>query len=132
MELPASTDDNEELSAMSDPDAVDIQDALLDDMESDDNNSFDDDTQQDEVDVLDEEESTSKAGKERPSFYQIASKYKTDKVDLHHYEGIYTHLLEPIRDNSVKFLEIGLGCDSDYGAYILVFIISHISNLRVQ
>jgi hypothetical protein len=127
MELPASASDNEELSAMSELDAVDNQDALLDDMESDETNSYDVDTQQDEIDDLEEEESPPpKAGKGRPSFYEIASKYKTDKVDLHHYEGIYTHLLEPIRDHSVKFLEIGLGCDSDYGTYNAFFASSHL------
>jgi frataxin-like iron-binding protein CyaY len=51
----------------------------------------------------------------RLSFYEIAKKHGTDKVTSHKYHNIYQKYLEPIRDNRLKFLEIGLGCDMGYG-----------------
>jgi hypothetical protein len=49
--------------------------------------------------------------KDRPSFTDIALKYGTDKVTDHHYQFMYEKYLAPIRDESLKMLEIGLGCD---------------------
>ncbi|TAQ88965.1 hypothetical protein B7494_g2726 [Chlorociboria aeruginascens] len=51
----------------------------------------------------------------RPSFYDIALKYGTDKVTTHHYELMYTPMLDPLRDRPLKMLEIGLGCNMNYG-----------------
>ena len=68
----------------------------------------------------------------RPSFYDIAKKFGTDKVTDHHYnfseyqasswtrtfaeqETVYEKYLEPLRDRKLKMLEIGLGCDMSYG-----------------
>lgn len=51
----------------------------------------------------------------RPSFYEIALKHGTDKVTTHHYERMYEHRLAPLRDKPIKILEIGFGCDMDYG-----------------
>jgi len=50
-----------------------------------------------------------------PSFYEIATKFGTDKVNSHHYERMYEHRLAPLRNQHVKFLEIGLGCNMNYG-----------------
>ncbi|PMD60376.1 uncharacterized protein K444DRAFT_629346 [Hyaloscypha bicolor E] len=55
------------------------------------------------------------AGATRPSFLEIATKWGTDKVTVHHYNYMYEKYLEPIRDKSLKMLEIGLGCDMSYG-----------------
>ncbi|PMD27803.1 hypothetical protein NA56DRAFT_640571 [Hyaloscypha hepaticicola] len=51
----------------------------------------------------------------RPSFYDIATKYGTDKVTVHTYHRMYEHRLAPLRDQKIKMLEIGLGCDMGYG-----------------
>lgn len=48
----------------------------------------------------------------RPTFYDIALSHGTDKVVDHHYHHMYQKYLEPYREQPVKFLEIGLGCDS--------------------
>ncbi|KAF4628041.1 hypothetical protein G7Y89_g10111 [Cudoniella acicularis] len=53
--------------------------------------------------------------KSRPSFTEIGRKYGTDKVTNHHYNYMYEKYLEPMRDKPLKMLEIGLGCDMDYG-----------------
>jgi len=51
----------------------------------------------------------------RPSFLEIAKKYGTDKVSTHSYHHMYHKYLEPLRDQPLKMLEIGLGCDMGYG-----------------
>lgn len=51
----------------------------------------------------------------RPSFYDIGTKFGTDKVTRHHYQQMYEHRLAPFRDRRIKMLEIGLGCNMDYG-----------------
>ncbi|KAF4625290.1 hypothetical protein G7Y89_g12880 [Cudoniella acicularis] len=55
-----------------------------------------------------------KLGK-RPSFYEIANIHGTDKVTTHHYQQMYEHRLAPFRDKPIKMLEVGLGCDMNYG-----------------
>merc|ERR1712093_204385 len=52
---------------------------------------------------------------DRPSFLDIATKYGTDKVTTHHYNYMYQKYLEPLRDDKIKVLEIGLGCNMGYG-----------------
>jgi len=49
------------------------------------------------------------------TFLEIASKYGTDKVTVHSYHHMYSKYLEPMRTKPIKMLEIGLGCDMDYG-----------------
>ncbi|CAG8972746.1 hypothetical protein HYALB_00006837 [Hymenoscyphus albidus] len=68
------------------------------------------------------EESSTKGGKEessekkgRPSFTEIAMKWGTDKVTGHNYHYMYEKYMEPIRDRKIKMLEIGLGCNMNYG-----------------
>ncbi|KAL3423527.1 hard-surface induced protein [Phlyctema vagabunda] len=51
----------------------------------------------------------------RPSFYDVASREGTDKVTSHHYQYMYESRLSPMRDQRIKFLEIGLGCSMGYG-----------------
>lgn len=51
----------------------------------------------------------------RPDFEQIARKYGTDKVTTHQYQFMYDKYLSSIRDDQLKVLEIGLGCNMDYG-----------------
>ncbi|TVY82670.1 8-demethyl-8-alpha-L-rhamnosyl tetracenomycin-C 2'-O-methyltransferase [Lachnellula suecica] len=51
----------------------------------------------------------------RPTFFEIAESYGTDKVTTHHYEQMYEKRLAPFRDRRVKMLEIGLGCGMSYG-----------------
>jgi len=51
----------------------------------------------------------------RKTWKEIATHYGTDKVTTHHYERLYEHLLAPYRDKPLKMLEIGLGCDMNYG-----------------
>ncbi|KAH6609004.1 hypothetical protein Trco_002350 [Trichoderma cornu-damae] len=51
----------------------------------------------------------------RPGFEQIARKYGTDKVTTHKYQFMYDKYLSGIRDEPLKVLEIGLGCNMDYG-----------------
>lgn len=48
-------------------------------------------------------------------FLQIAKTTKTDKVTTHHYEHLYDKYLEPIKGEKLQFMEIGLGCDMNYG-----------------
>ena len=40
----------------------------------------------------------------------------TDKISSHAYETMYGMFILPLRERKVKMLEIGLGCDSRYGA----------------
>jgi hypothetical protein len=47
----------------------------------------------------------------RPNFEQIARKYGTDKVTTHKYQSMYDKYLSDIRDDQLKVLEIGLGCN---------------------
>lgn len=47
----------------------------------------------------------------RPNFEQIARKYGTDKVTTHKYQFMYDKYLSGIRDEELKVLEIGLGCN---------------------
>lgn len=47
----------------------------------------------------------------RPDFEQIARKYGTDKVTTHQYQFLYDKYLSGIRDDQLKVLEIGLGCN---------------------
>lgn len=68
--------------------------------------------------------------KDRPSFTEIANKWGTDKVTTHNYHyskftfppksknpnsnqetQVYEKYMEPIRDEPLKMLEIGLGCE---------------------
>lgn len=56
-----------------------------------------------------------KVDTKRPSFFEIGTKYGTDKVTAHHYQHMYEKYLEPLRDEPLKMLEIGLGCDMSYG-----------------
>ncbi|PTB65919.1 hypothetical protein BBK36DRAFT_1120596 [Trichoderma citrinoviride] len=48
-------------------------------------------------------------------FEQTAQKYGTDKVTTHKYQFMYDKYLSGSRDEEVKVLEIGLGCNMDYG-----------------
>ncbi|KAH8678025.1 hypothetical protein BX600DRAFT_507009 [Xylariales sp. PMI_506] len=50
-----------------------------------------------------------------PSFYDIGFKHGTDKVKGHHYWFMYDKYLPAIRNKKLKMLEIGLGCNMDYG-----------------
>ncbi|KFX86715.1 hypothetical protein V495_08671 [Pseudogymnoascus sp. VKM F-4514 (FW-929)] len=52
---------------------------------------------------------------DRPSFREIGKKHGTDKVTVHRYHHMYEKYLEPLRDEKLKMLEIGLGCDMSYG-----------------
>ncbi|PVH73791.1 hypothetical protein DL98DRAFT_606296 [Cadophora sp. DSE1049] len=51
----------------------------------------------------------------RSSCFEIATKHGTDKVNPHHYNYMYEKYLDPIRDQPLKMLEIGLGCNMAYG-----------------
>ncbi|THY55669.1 hypothetical protein D6C99_03084 [Aureobasidium pullulans] len=51
----------------------------------------------------------------RPSFYEVAAKYGTDKVTAHSYHHMYEKYLPAVRMKRIKMLEIGLGCDMGYG-----------------
>lgn len=51
----------------------------------------------------------------RPSWREIAFKHGTDKVTTHHYQYMYEKHLQPLRDQPLKMLEIGLGCNMNYG-----------------
>lgn len=46
-----------------------------------------------------------------PSFHEIALKHGTDKVTDHQYHYMYDKYLPAIRNEKIKMLEIGLGCD---------------------
>ncbi|KFY08927.1 hypothetical protein V492_05780 [Pseudogymnoascus sp. VKM F-4246] len=60
-------------------------------------------------------EETPKVDTKRPSFREIGTKYGTDKVTAHRYHHMYEKYLQPLRDEPLKMLEIGLGCDMSYG-----------------
>lgn len=45
----------------------------------------------------------------------IANETGTDKFSVHMFQHLYEELLEPLRSLPVRFLEIGLGCDMNYG-----------------
>ncbi|KAM4058029.1 methyltransferase [Hirsutella rhossiliensis] len=49
------------------------------------------------------------------SFEQVALKHGTDKVTTHSYQHMYEKYLLPLRSLPLKMLEIGLGCNMDYG-----------------
>ncbi|KAJ3279227.1 hypothetical protein HK104_001648 [Borealophlyctis nickersoniae] len=51
-----------------------------------------------------------KPAPEPPSWYELAAAAGTDKVNFHHYENLYEQYLPRLRNQHVKFLEIGLGC----------------------
>ncbi|KAH7028054.1 uncharacterized protein B0I36DRAFT_146617 [Microdochium trichocladiopsis] len=52
----------------------------------------------------------------QPSFLEIATKHGTDKVTDHQYQYMYEKHLSPIRNQKkLKMLEIGLGCNMNYG-----------------
>ena len=52
----------------------------------------------------------------RPSkFYRLAHSLGTDKVTSHQYQTLYEKYLEPIKDHSLRLLEVGLGCGMSYG-----------------
>ncbi|KAK6221917.1 hypothetical protein LQW54_001137 [Pestalotiopsis sp. IQ-011] len=51
-----------------------------------------------------------------PSFHEIALKYGTDKVTDHQYWFMYDKHFPAIRQQKLKMLEIGLGCDMEYDA----------------
>jgi hypothetical protein len=46
-----------------------------------------------------------------PTFHEIALKYGTDKVTDHQYWFMYDKYFPALRNQRVKMLEIGLGCD---------------------
>jgi hypothetical protein len=48
-------------------------------------------------------------------FYTIAKKHGTDKVTFHHYYHMYETYLSQRRCDNLTFMEIGLGCNMDYG-----------------
>ncbi|KAK7962550.1 uncharacterized protein PG986_003375 [Apiospora aurea] len=50
-----------------------------------------------------------------PTFHEIALKYGTDKVTTHQYWFMYDKHFPAIRNKKLKMLEIGLGCDMNYG-----------------
>ncbi|PKS11718.1 hypothetical protein jhhlp_001706 [Lomentospora prolificans] len=49
------------------------------------------------------------------SWYEIAMAAGTDKVTTHEYQYMYEKYLPAIRNGHVKMLEIGLGCNMNYG-----------------
>jgi len=49
------------------------------------------------------------------SFYAIAKEAGTDKVTTHSYQNMYDKYLPELRRKKIKMLEIGLGCDMNYG-----------------
>ena len=48
-------------------------------------------------------------------FLEIGQKHGSDKVSTHQYQHLYGFLLGPVRENKLDVLEIGLGCDMNYG-----------------
>ncbi|RSL38367.1 hypothetical protein CEP53_014925 [Fusarium sp. AF-6] len=52
---------------------------------------------------------------DKATFEAIARKHGTNKVTSHSYQFMYEKYLGPLQGRSVKFLEIGLGCNMDYG-----------------
>ena len=55
------------------------------------------------------------AWKTHETWEALAKRAGTDKVTIHSYEKIYEMWLAPWRHQAVNFLEIGLGCDTQYG-----------------
>ena len=53
--------------------------------------------------------------KNPPSFFEIATKHGTDKVSTHSYQDMYEKYFPPLRHQPLKMLEIGLGCNMNYG-----------------
>ena len=49
-------------------------------------------------------------------FQQIALKANTDKVTKHQYGPLYEKYMGPIQHRSLRLLEVGLGCNMEYGA----------------
>jgi len=49
------------------------------------------------------------------SFFNIGTKYQTDKVTLHQYETMYEKNLHKYIGSNISLLEIGLGCGMGYG-----------------
>lgn len=49
------------------------------------------------------------------SFIAVASAVGTDKVTTHDYHHLYSKYLDSIRNDQLRLLEIGLGCDMSYG-----------------
>ncbi len=56
-------------------------------------------------------------GNKRPdqSFMAIATRLGNDKVFTHSYQHLYDKYLESKRDQKMRFMEIGLGCNMAYG-----------------
>lgn len=52
-----------------------------------------------------------KSSNSRLSFEQTAQKYGTDKVTTHKYQFMYDKYLSGVREEEIKVLEIGLGCN---------------------
>ncbi|KAF7563234.1 hypothetical protein G7046_g892 [Stylonectria norvegica] len=50
-----------------------------------------------------------------PSFEEVALKHGTDKVTTHKYQFMYDKYLRSFHGKPIKLLEIGLGCNMDYG-----------------
>ncbi|KJZ77561.1 hypothetical protein HIM_03285 [Hirsutella minnesotensis 3608] len=70
----------------------------------------------DVVDLLQSKLNTSLRGSfNGQSFQQVALKYGTDKVTTHSYHHLYEKYMSSLRSRPVKMLEIGLGCNMDYG-----------------
>ena len=55
------------------------------------------------------------AWKRHDSWEDLAKLAGTDKVTTHRYEKVYEMWLAPWRHEAVNFLEIGLGCNMEYG-----------------
>ena len=49
------------------------------------------------------------------TFKEVALRSGSDKVTTHHYEFLYGQYLGPLRNSEINFLEIGLGCNMNYG-----------------
>ncbi len=49
------------------------------------------------------------------SFRDVGILANTDKVNAHEYDTLYEKYLQPLRHNPVRLLEIGLGCNMNYG-----------------
>ena len=49
------------------------------------------------------------------TFKESALRSGSDKVTTHHYEYLYGQYLGPLRNSEINFLEIGLGCNMNYG-----------------
>lgn len=59
---------------------------------------------------------TSVVGREKDhEFFRLATTHYTDKVTKHDYDYLYSKYLAPVRNESLRLLEIGLGCDMGYG-----------------